>query len=764
MLVGEAPGVEEERTGLPFVGASGNELDRMLHEAGLNRAECFVSNVSRMRPPGNDISEWMYRGKKAPPEGFVQWRGIWVNPAIAVGDALLKKEIAAVKPEVIVAFGNVAMYALTGKYGITDWRGSQLTGESGITTIPTFHPAAVLRQWSWRAAVLADLKRAAKGSTKPEWFFTVRPSYAQASTKLALLLSDLAHGPKILSFDIETRHGHIACAAVAWSEVEALCIPFMESGHPDGYWPESEEIALIDALRRVLTHSNARVVGQNLLYDAQYTLRWWHFAPRVWQDTMISHHTAFCELPKALDFQASLYCKHYIFWKNDGKEWSRKMDESVLWSYNCEDAVRTYEVAKETAATIKRLALEAPHASQQAMFWPVLQAMSRGVRVDEKARADMAAQLMEAQADRERWLYEVIGHPINPRSPKQMQALFYDDLKQKVVLNRKTGRPSLDDEALQKIVAREPLLESVVGCISDIRTIGVLLGTFVGSKLGYDGRLRCSFNICGAYTFRLSSSEDAFGSGMDLQNIPSDKSKSVDKARRRGSNFVFPNVRKMFIPDEGFTFFEIDLERADLYTVVWESEDAELKSMLRSGADIHTENAKLLNIHREIAKVWVHGTNYGGSPRTMAVHCGLTVHAAEQMRARWFGAHPGILKWHTATQEQLLKRRFIENRFGYRWYVFDRPDGLLSEALAWVPQSQTGLVINKIWLALYGNEPQIQVLLQVHDSLVGQFPTHLKDKCLDAIKRHAQISIPYSDPLIIPTSMKVSEKSWGDCA
>lgn len=434
------------------------------------------------------------------------------------------------------------------------------------------------------------------------------------------------------------------------------------------------------------------------------------------------------------------------------------------WHYNCEDAARTFEVARETAATIKRLGLEAPHASQQAMFWPVLQVMQRGVRVDEKARSDMAAQLMEARAEREAWLYEVIGHPINSRSPQQMQALFYSDLKQKVVINRKTGRPSLDDEALQKVASREPLLKPIIDCISDIRTIGVLLGTFVGSKLGYDGRLRCSFNICGAYTFRLASSEDAFGSGMDLQNIPSDKSKSVDKAKRRGSNFTFPNVRKMFIPDEGFTFFEIDLERADLYTVAWESEDASLKQMLRDRVDIHAENAKLLGIHREIAKVWVHGTDFGGQARTMSVHCGIPVHQAEQMRTRWFGAHPGILKWHTRTQEQLLKRRFIENRFGYRWYVFDRPDGLLSEALAWVPQSQTGLVINKIWLALYANEPSTQVLMQVHDSLVGQFPTHLGEKAKEAIHKYSQIVIPYSDPLIIPTSMKTSAKSWGDCA
>jgi DNA polymerase len=323
MLVGEAPGAEEERTGLPFVGAAGNELDRMLAEVGIPRAECFVTNVSRLRPPGNDISEWIYHGKKAPPTSFIEWRGKWVNPAIAVGAVLLTKEIAAVKPALIIPLGNVAMYALTSRWGITDWRGSQLSydADRSIAVIPTIHPAAILRQWSWRAAVIADLRRAARVLKSPTeaiakpYYFTLRPSFAQVMSKLSLLLTDLAQGEKILSFDIETRHGHIDCCAIAWSEYEALCIPFIEYAKLDPYWSLDEEMAVIDALRRVLTHSNARCVGQNLLYDAQYTTRWWHFTPRVWQDTMISHHTAFCELPKKLDFQASLYCAHYVQWK-----------------------------------------------------------------------------------------------------------------------------------------------------------------------------------------------------------------------------------------------------------------------------------------------------------------------------------------------------------------------------------------------------------------------------------------------------------------
>ena len=756
MIVGEAPDAEEERTGQSFMGAAGYELNKMLSEAGLSRGECFVTNVCRHRPPGNDISLWISANKRLVP-GFTYLHTKQVHTHIAAGFEALKKEILAVQPNLIIACGNLAMYALTKQWGITDWRGSQLYYDQQIKVIPTYHPAAVLRQYSWRSTVIHDLRRAAreaqtKETIRPEWRFLLRPNIQQVLDCLHKLHTLLDMTKLTLSFDLETRSGHIACAGIAWSKNDAICIPFMCVENSDGYWSEEEETVILRWLRQVLQHPNAQVIGQNLLYDAQYTYRWWHFIPRVTQDTMISHHTAFCELPKALDYQASIYCQHYVYWKEDSKNWDPKIGELQLWRYNCEDAVRTYEVAEKTMGAIRGLQLDGPHDIQQKMFWPVLLAMTRGVRIDLKARNDMAAELLEALCHRELWLSSILGHDLNPRSPKQMQSLFYTDLQQKPIISRKTGRPSLDDEALDKLQAREPILRPIVSRIREMRSLGVFLGTFVNATLDTDQRMRCAYNICGTLTFRLSSRENAFGSGTNLQNIP------------KGDDIgLLPNIRKLFIPDPGFTFFDLDLDRADLQVVVWEADDAELKQMLREGVDLHSENAKTLGVPRQLAKMWVHGSNYGGSPRTMSANCGIPVHQAEQMRARWFSAHPGIASWHKRTEDQLFKRRFIENRFGYRWYVFDRPEGLLPEALAWQPQSTVGLVINRAWQNLFREQPLIQVLLQVHDSLAGQFPTDQKDFLIRELKRLCQITIPYSDPLVIPVGIKTSEKSWGDC-
>jgi hypothetical protein len=72
-------------------------------------------------------------------------------------------------------------------------------------------------------------------------------------------------------------------------------------------------------------------------------------------------------------------------------------------------------------------------------------------------------------------------------------------------------------------------------------------------------------------------------------------------------------------------------------------------------------------------------------------------------------------------------------------------------------------LINKIWLRFYAELPEVQVLLQVHDSLAGQFPTHRAATLVPLMQTRSRIIIPYEDPLIIPTGLKTSVTSWGDC-
>lgn len=454
--------------------------------------------------------------------------------------------------------------------------------------------------------------------------------------------------------------------------------------------------------------------------------------------------------------------------------------EQEHWRYNCEDTVRTYEIAQVEKANLASMGLSRVNDFQQQLFYPVLHAMLRGVRIDRDARSQMAKDLKLEMRSKEDWFLKVLGHSINPRSPKQLQRLFYEDFKLRPVISRKTKKPTLDDEALTKLMVREPLVKPLISAISAYRSCGVFLSTFVNAALDTDGRMRCSYNICGTETYRFSSSTNAFGTGTNLQNIPKG---DEDEAG------TLPNIKKLFIPDEGYTFFDMDLKRADLYVVVWEAEDNDLKEALALDLDMHCVNAvsiydikgipydelneshpnykehrsKIGYTKRHGAKEGVHATNYGCKGRTLAVTMGTTVHEADRFIGRWLQAHPGILQWHKRVERDLTTRRYVENRFGYRRFYFDRIEGLLPKALAWVPQSTVACLINRIWVSVFNTVPTVQVLLQVHDSLAGQFPKDTFSRSLSGLLEAAKVVIPYEEPLIIPVGIKTSNESWGAC-
>jgi len=152
VFVGEAPGATEEREGRPFVGEAGQILDGIFIEVGIVRAEVFIDNLCHERPPDNNF-EWCYRD----PEG---------QKALTEGLFALEKTLLSIDPEFVVALGGRALYCLTGKKGITKWRGQLLASHLGPwtgTVIATFHPSYILRGASGaRSYVTHDLLFARK--------------------------------------------------------------------------------------------------------------------------------------------------------------------------------------------------------------------------------------------------------------------------------------------------------------------------------------------------------------------------------------------------------------------------------------------------------------------------------------------------------------------------------------------------------------------------------------------------------------------------
>jgi len=333
---------------------------------------------------------------------------------------------------------------------------------------------------------------------------------------------DAATAPLVLSTDIETRAQHITCLGIAWSKLDAICIPFLSVDRPDGYWSQDDEAEIVYLLYRVLTHRNALVIGQNFIYDTQYILRHWGFVPRFGRDTMVAFHVCFPGMPKSLDHIASMTNEWYVYWKDDGKEWDKgaDQDEDRYWTYNCEDCVRTYEADEVLQTVVDKMGLRGPHDFQQKLFYPVLRTMVRGVRIDKARQTAMRARLNHHAKECIQAIEQMVGWPLNPKSPKQMQKFFYEELGLPVQKKRGSIGPSCDDAALDTFRAKVPYLRPLVDAIKEFRSCEtVAANALKAGAIGHDGRVHCSYNITGTTTFRFSSSTDAFGSGYNLQNI-----------------------------------------------------------------------------------------------------------------------------------------------------------------------------------------------------------------------------------------------------
>lgn len=244
-------------------------------------------------------------------------------------------------------------------------------------------------------------------------------------------------------------------------------------------------------------------------------------------------------------------------------------------------------------------------------------------------------------------------------------------------------------------------------------------------------------------------------------------------------DYKLPNIRKIFIPDKGKMLFEADLSGADAQVVAWEANDPELKRWLYDGTDMHRSHAELVGqesfegldpkghqyyAKRQSYKHATHAVHYVASVRAIAHHPSIkwSIDKAAEYKRRYLLRRPGIREWHERQRRELERSRSATNRFGYRIIYFDRIESVLPQAVAWVPQSTVALVCFKGAIRLKKECPWVEMLLQVHDSVVFQVPFHRADSIAE-MKKHLSVEVPYPEPLIIPWGLSRSEKSWGDC-
>jgi uracil-DNA glycosylase family 4 len=341
-IIGEAAGAEEHNQLRPFVGMAGGVLDTCLHAAGLIRAECYITNVIRVKPSKNDIAPYFVKPMNGPG---------WFTPAGLDWVEELWEDLAKNQHNVLVPVGNCALSALTGLSNITKYRGyfiavpekigwktpsgwTYLTPPAaliGRKVLPTIHPAATLERAGQgsiagkrnpailRYLIAADLRKAKDFSGTRELMRPERNIRIVTRFEEAIDVIDYyEHYEGVTAFDIEVLNYCLSCFSIADSGDSVTSIGVYDT------MSEIQEVKLYQALQRYLLSPYPKIM-QNGIFDThflrqEYGLETYGITdPAIYKDTMIAHHVIYPDMPKSLAFLGSLYGGTQEYWKDMAK-------------------------------------------------------------------------------------------------------------------------------------------------------------------------------------------------------------------------------------------------------------------------------------------------------------------------------------------------------------------------------------------------------------------------------------------------------------
>jgi len=735
-LVGEAPGVQEVVTGRPFVGPAGNELMKILHMVGIARSDCYITNVVKEHPPKDDFTVFLRFTSRGDPIE---------TPAYQRYVEELKEELSRCKANVIVPLGNNTLWALCGRTGITKWRGSILESTllPGRKCIPTIHPSAALRQYIYTHFIRMDLHKVLQQSNEPDIKLPERSLIINPSYDSILEYLDRVSRSQVVAFDIEVVNEEISCISFALSPTNAISIPFV-SGGSETMSPDKElEVWL--RIASILENPDIVKIGQNLAFDVTFLYRKFGIKTRRIEDTMVGMAIAFPDFPKGLDFITSVFTNE-PYYKEDGKKWFKLMaNEYSFWVYNAKDSAVCIEAYPEILNRLRMQNNIRTYERQRSLIEPLVYMQERGLRIDveglKKASMEAEEQIMEKMEE----LTKVAGFELNPNSPKQLASYFY--VTKRLQPYYKDGKITTDDDAMRRL-ARKGIQEAIL--IRDIRKLRKLKGTYYDINLSKDGRLRSAMNPVGTKTGRLSSSEDIFGEGGNIQNLPD-------------------QMKAFIIPDDGMVLYNVDLSQAENRIVAYIAPEPIMKEAFESGIDVHARTASLIfgipieqvsdepgscqlgtgeHSQRFWGKKTNHSLNYDLGYKSFALKFDMQEREAFTIVERYHQVYPGVRQYHAWVRSKLQKDRTLTNLMGRSRVFLGRwGDELFKEAYAFIPQSTVADVINErgIIRIYYGSDMKaVDLLNQVHDSLVFQIPESV------GWEEHARILLAIKSSLEIP--------------
>jgi DNA polymerase-1 len=428
--------------------------------------------------------------------------------------------------------------------------------------------------------------------------------------------------------------------------------------------------------------------------------------------------------------------------------------------YNGLDCCVTFEVFEELSKIFKEKndpSFTDIYNFERGLQAPAIDMMLRGWKIDNYERSNnerlLSKQLERLENILNRYSFAVWGKGLNARSSDQLKAFFYGamGIPEVIISFKGIKRVSCNREALEKVSEYFYALP-IVKCIFAIRDVSKLLSV-LRTEISPDGRMRTSYNIAGTETGRWSSSKSVEGTGTNLQNIT-------------------PELRKMFVADEGKKLIHIDLEQAESRVVgliFWSLFNDRSYLDAHESGDLHTTNAMLLwpdlvhdkssaetffylkHSYRDMSKRGGHLSNYRGTSWMMSRALHIPIALAESFQEAYYGTYPSFERWYTWCARQIQLHSTLTTPLGRQRVFFgrDSDDAIIREAIAYIPQSTVADTTNTILWRVWKEVSEAELLGQTHDSIDFQCEEDAVVETIDKVREISKIEITWEGKSIV---------------
>lgn len=734
VIIGEAPGENEERLGEPFVGGAGKVLNMLLVGAGIARQDCYITNVLKCRPPKNNIHT-----KEA-------------REAIECCKPILREELRALQPKVMIPTGNVPLEALDVKYKISEIRGSVIMTAWG-KVIPTFHPAYLLRQWHEYVTAQYDWRKVKdhlyiKGIVEPPEDFTLSPSIEQVEEFTLSVLEKANKGMISIAVDIESfitkspLQTPVKVVGFAIDNMTAMVIPFITQAG-NGYWMKQDHlIRAVVCIGRILEHQNIRKVLHNSLYDLTVLTNLGFRISGPIFDTMLGKFLVYHLTPNSLAYCVSIY-SDYPPWKLD-----KGTSDAEFRRYNARDCVVLHIIKGKIEEDIDANGVRWLFENLMGNIMPTVKMMVNGIWLDQGQLALVKAQLQSDVKELRRELVQATGNPeFNPSSTKQLGKYLFEDLKLKSQVKTKTGALATGKDILNRLALRYPTNQFLTKLLT-YRNVDKLLSTYGEPPILWDGRVHSQFKLT-VITGRYGSSNP------NVQNLPS----------TRGDKQGY--IRKMYAAPMDRIIVESDFRQAELRIFAQLTDDHIWLDAFAKGEDVHALNmvamiGEYLPDYRVFIKNFIFGLIYGsegGEIEKAAPKELITRIHIKQMLENFWKVHPNMFLYREQTKREIMETKRVKNAFGRTRFFPTTPtkEDLRSGYNHKIQSVVADMMHQKTPLIDAELADQDKIILQLHDALYTETQKGQEKRVAGILKKIMELPVYAPNGMVfqLPVSIEV---------